>query len=114
MEERRSSRRYPVLLKARAVAADTQQSYDGKVTDISFSGLRFVCNEKIEEGQKLEVMIEIEDQNVTLKAVVVWAAKLENLEGIQHGMQVVGVAFVGDCKKLEQFFKKIQGEQHFL
>ena len=109
MEERRSSRRYPVLLTARAVTADTKQAYEGKVTDISFSGLRFVCNEKIEKGRQLEVMLEIEDQNVTLKAVVVWAAKLENLDGIQHGMQVVGVAFVGDSKKLEKFFKNIQG-----
>jgi PilZ domain len=109
MQERRSSRRYPVSLKASAVIVGTQQAYSGKVTDISFSGVRFVCSEKIEKDQQLELTLEIEAQNVTLKAVVVWVDQLENLPGIQHGMKVVGVAFVGDCKQLEKFFKKIQG-----
>ncbi len=109
MEERRFSRRYPVLLKARVIIAGTQQSYEGKVTDISFSGVRFLCNETIDKDQQLELTISIEEQEITLKTVVVWAAKLDGLEGMQHGMQVVGVAFVGDCKKLEAFFKKIQG-----
>ncbi|MCK4994270.1 MAG: PilZ domain-containing protein [Candidatus Omnitrophica bacterium] len=110
MQERRSSRRYPVLLEARVTIVGTQQSYEGKVTDIGFTGVRFVCNEKIEKDQKLELILSIEEQDITLKAVVVWAAKLEDLEGIQHGMQVVGVAFVGDSKKLEKFFKNIQGQ----
>ena len=109
MEERRSLCRYPVSLKARAVIADTQQAYEGKVTDISFSGVRFVCGEKIEKDQRLELMLSIEEQDITLKAVVIWSSQLDELEAIQHGMQVVGVAFVGDCKKLEAFFKKIQG-----
>ena len=109
MQERRSSRRYPVSLKARAIIVDTQQAYEGKVTDISFSGVRFVCSEKIKKDQQLELMLTIEGQDITLKAVVVWSANLEYLEGIQHGMQVFGVAFVGDCKKLEKFFKEIQG-----
>lgn len=108
MEERRSSRRYPVLLKARAINEATQKAYEGKVTDISFTGVRFVCNEQIEKDAKLELVLSVEDQDITLKAVVVWSAKLEDLEGIQHGMQVVGVAFVGDCKKLEAFFKTIK------
>lgn len=108
MEERRAYPRYPVSLQARAIIEDTQKSYKGRVTDISFSGVRFVCEEKIAEGQKLELILFIEDQEVTLKAMVVWAKRLENLEGIQHGMQVFGVAFEGDRKQLENFFKKIQ------
>ena len=108
MEERRAYPRYPVLLKAKAVVEDNQKTYEGKVTDISFSGVRFVCEEKIIEGQKLQLILTIEDQDVTLKSVVVWAKKLENLDGIQHGMQVFGVAFEGDRKQLENFFKKIE------
>ena len=109
MQERRSSRRYSVSLKARAIIAGTQQSYDGKVTDINFSGVRFVCSEKIEKDQQVELILSIEEQDITLKAVVVWSARLEDLEGIQHGMKVIGVVFVGDTKQLEKFFKKIQG-----
>ena len=109
MKERRASRRYPVSLKARAIIVGTQQSYEGKVTDISFSGVRFVCREQIEKDQQLELILSIEEQDVTLKSVVIWSGKLEDLEGIQHGMKVIGVAFVGDRKQLENFFKKIQG-----
>ncbi|MBU1043582.1 MAG: PilZ domain-containing protein [Candidatus Omnitrophica bacterium] len=109
MQERRSSRRYAVVLEAKAIILGTEQVYEGKVTDISFSGVRFVCSEKIEKDQQLELTLVIEEQEVTLKAVVVWAEHLEPLAGIQHGMKVVGVAFVGDCKQLEKFFQKIQG-----
>ncbi|MFH1063123.1 MAG: PilZ domain-containing protein [Candidatus Omnitrophota bacterium] len=109
MKERRSSRRYKVSLKARAIIVGTQQSYQGTVTDISFSGVRFVCGKTIEKDQQLEVILSVEEQEITLKAVVVWTDILADLEGIQHGMKVVGVAFVGDSKQLEKFFKKIQG-----
>ncbi len=108
MQERRSSRRYVVELKASAIIADTQKTYEGKVTDISFSGVRFVCSDKIEKDQQLELTLAVEGQDVTLKAVVVWADHMEPLEGIQHGMKVVGAAFVGDGKQLEKFFQKIQ------
>jgi len=108
MQERRSSRRYSVELKASAIIAATQQTYEGKVTDISFSGLRFVCSDKIEKEHQLEITLAIEKQDVTLQAVVAWSDHLEPLEGVQHGMKVVGVSFVGDSKQLEKFFQKIQ------
>ena len=109
MQERRAHRRYKVSLSARAAVAGTQQIYEGTVTDISFSGVRFVCEQQIAPGEKLDLTLSIELQDVTLNAVVVWSDRLEDLEGIQHGMKVVGVAIVGDRKQLEAYFKKIQG-----
>jgi hypothetical protein len=108
MQERRASRRFPVSLKATATLQDTQKTYEGKVTDISFSGVRFVCAEEIAKDQNIELHLFIEDEDVKLRAVVVWASELEGLEDFQHGMKVVGVAFVGDSKKLDEFFKKIK------
>jgi len=108
--ERRSLRRYSVVLAAEAVLNGRLQRYQGVVTDISFSGGRFVCGETIKKNQKLGLILIIEDQEVALKAMVVRAKVLENLEGVQHGMKVFGVAFEGNRKKLGEFFRKIQQE----
>ncbi len=105
-DERRQYRRYGVSLEALAVV-DTTTTYKGKVTDISFSGVRFVCDDaKIDKDQRLDLILKIENQDVTLQAVVVWSGQVENLEGVQHGMKVVGVKFVGDRKQLEKFFTR--------
>ena len=106
MQERRKARRYPVSLKA--LASGEGKTYEGKVTDISFSGVRFVCVDKIEEGQKLELTLFIEQEQVKLDSVVVWAAELEGLEDVQHGMKVSGVVFVSDSKKLDEFFSRFK------
>ena len=96
MEERRSSRRYSVSLPAKAVIAATKQVCQGMVTDISFSGVRFVCEENIEKDQQLDVTFFIEEQELTLKARVVWSASLDDPKNVNHGLQVVGVVFDGD------------------
>ncbi|MCP4648468.1 MAG: PilZ domain-containing protein [PVC group bacterium] len=110
MEERRSARRYPVSLPARAIIAETQEACEGVVTDISFAGVRFVYDKQIDENQQLDITFSIDEQNITLKAVVACLGCLENAEKIQHGLKITGVAFDGDRKLLESFFQKREVE----
>ncbi|MCP4648469.1 MAG: PilZ domain-containing protein [PVC group bacterium] len=109
MEERREHCRYPVALPAKVIIFGTQEACEGIVTDISFSGVRFVYDEKINEGQALELVVSIDGQDVKMKAVVVWSARLEGQIKVQHGVKITGVDFDGDRLRLELFFKKFQG-----
>ncbi|MFH2137313.1 MAG: PilZ domain-containing protein [Candidatus Omnitrophota bacterium] len=108
MQERRGCRRYSVSFPAKAIITDTQQVFEGTVTDISFSGVRFICGQNIEDDRQLEVTLSIEDQELTLKARVIWSASFNDPNKVNHGLKVIGVMFDGDRKVLEDFFKKIQ------
>lgn len=109
MEERRGCRRYPVSLPARAIIDSTQLVCEGMVTDISFSGIRFVCSENIANDEHLAIRFEIEGQDINLKAVVVWSALMNDPDDVNHGLKIIGVVVEGDRKVLENFFKKFQG-----
>ena len=113
MQERRSSRRYPVVLAAEAVLNNGLQRYQGVVTDISFSGVRFLSGQRIDKDQQLELAFSIEDQDIKLNAVVTRLAQEENSMPIQHGLKITGVVFEGDRKRLEKFFQGLQEKNVF-
>jgi|GEM_PF-4434142 len=102
--ERRSYPRIPV--RFRALFGKENDFIEAQVSDVSLGGLCLVSNNDIRVGQRIDVKIDLDDQDMRLEGEVAWTRKNVILGDLPPQYEI-GVKFLSIDKEYMLFIDKL-------
>ncbi|MBU0469585.1 MAG: PilZ domain-containing protein [Candidatus Omnitrophica bacterium] len=104
MDERRTSKRLNINLPAIFKNLDVDNGEEkSTVVNVSYGGIGFIVDVKVDVGQHVELDVQLEDEGVVcLQTVVVWISTDEdNAQEFAYGVRILNFG----CDDAERFIR---------